>query len=172
MTASLRDSQRSRVYAAEDQVARIVDARRDYPTISLFGSVVTVPEDRKFGDVASVQRYVDAVLALNWVRSRWPHASTAVSVRARRGAAKATYDRASGTISLPPFETAGRWSLRELVVLHELAHHFTSADTAPHGPEFVANLLVLVEELIGPEAEFLLRTTYAENGVRYFQMRT
>ena len=160
-----RDGQRARVYAAEDQVARIVDARGTFPTLTLFGSEVVVPDDRKFGDLDSVQRYVDAVLALNWVRQRWPAAARPVSVRPRRGAAKVTYERTRATIAIPPFESGGRWSLRELVVLHEIAHHLTDETVASHGPQFVANLLVLVAEIIGTEAEFLLRTTLQENGV-------
>lgn len=161
-----RDRQRSRVYGAEAQLARIIDARHDYPSLQLFGSEVVVPADRKFGDVESAQRYVDAVLGLNWVRARWPDAAhRSVSVRGRAGGRRAHYEPATATIALPPFEQGGGWALRELVVLHELAHHVTGDVQPPHGPEFVANLLVLVAELIGPEAEFLLRTTYLENGV-------
>lgn len=164
MQPAQRDAQRSKVYAAESQVARIIDKRLDYPTIELFGSELVVPDDRKFGDLDSVQRYVDSVLRLNWLRVRWPGASQ-VAVRARRGAAKAHYERGTATIALPPFERGGGWGLRELVVLHELAHHLTDEAAPHHGPEFVTTLLALVEELIGPEAEFLLRTTYLENGV-------
>jgi putative metallohydrolase (TIGR04338 family) len=144
----------------------MIDARADYPTIELFGSDVVVPDDRKFGDLESVQRYVDAVLGLNWVRARWPQvAERAVSVRARAGSGKAHYERAPATIALPPFQLGGRWALRELVVLHELAHHVTDESQPMHGQSFVANLLVLVAELLGPEAEFLLRTTFVENAV-------
>jgi putative metallohydrolase (TIGR04338 family) len=164
---SQRDSQRSKVYAAENQVGRLVDARGDYPTLSLFGSAVVVPDDRKFGDLDSVQRFVDAVLGLNWVIARWPAvAGKRVRVRARAGARRAHYDPATATIALPPFTLGGKWALRELVVLHELAHHVTDPVLAPHGPEFAGNVLVLVAELMGPEAEFLLRTTYLSNGVR------
>ena len=170
-----RDIRRSQVYAAEAQVARIVDSRLDYPTIQLFGSEVVVPDDRKFGDLDSVQRYVDAVLGLNWVIERWPgEAARSVSVRPRRGARRAHYEPATATIALPPFEVGGGWGLRELVVLHELAHHLAEPDPPnlsdavepAHGPEFAATMLTLVGELLGPEAEFLLRTTYLENGVR------
>jgi putative metallohydrolase (TIGR04338 family) len=168
VTAEQRDGQRSRVYAAEAQVARMIDARADYPTIQLFGSDVVVPDDRKFGDLQSVQRYVEAVLALNWVGARWPDAADrAVTVRARASAQRAHYERASATIALPPFERGGGWALRELVVLHELAHHVTDESLPMHGAEFVTNLLELVSELLGPEAEFILRTTYAENGVLF-----
>ncbi|MCW2497065.1 TIGR04338 family metallohydrolase [Jatrophihabitans sp.] len=158
------DRQRSRVYAAESQVIRIIDRRDEFPTIQLFGSDVVVPDDRKFGDLDSAQRYVDAVLALNWVRQRWPGLGS-VTVRARSAAQRAHYEPATATIALPPFEGGGGWALRELVVLHEVAHHLVPG-TPSHGPGFVAAVLVLVGELLGPEAEFLLRTTYLENGVR------
>lgn len=166
MTSEQRDSQRSRVYEAEAQLARIIDTRLDYPSIQLFGSDIVVPDDRKFGDLESVQRYVDAVLRLNWVAARWPvPAARPVSVRARASAQRAHYEQATATIALPPFEAGGGWALRELVVLHELAHHVTDAAQPMHGPEFVGNMLVLVEGILGPEAEFILRTTYAENQV-------
>ena len=165
MASPARDTQRARVYAAESQLARIVDARGTYPTLDLFGSRVAVPDDRKFGDVDSVRRYLAAVLALNWVRARWPNASRPLTVRPRRGAAGAHYEGETATIAVPPFEVAGRWGLRELVVLHELAHHLESGTPPPHGPAFVTTMLALVEELVGPEAEFLLRTAYLENGV-------
>jgi putative metallohydrolase (TIGR04338 family) len=166
MPPDQRDTQRGKVYAAEGQVARIVDARGDFPTIRLFGSELVVPDDRKFGDLASVQRYVDSVLHLNWVRGRWPVAAARpVSVRARRGVGKAHYEPQTSTIALPPFERGGGWGLRELVVLHELAHHVTAATQPFHGPDFVSNYLALIAELLGPEAEFLMRTTYLENGV-------
>lgn len=164
--AAPRDGQRSGVYAAEAQVVRIVDARLDFPTIAVFGSVLVVPDDRKFGDVAAVQRYVDAVLQLNWVRARWPAAARqAVSVRPRRGTSKAHYEPVTATIALPPFERGGGWGLRELVVLHELAHHLDDTAGPAHGPGFVSCMLTLVSNLLGDEAEFLLRTTYLENGV-------
>jgi putative metallohydrolase (TIGR04338 family) len=162
-----RDSQRARVYAAEAQVARLIDVRLDYPTVQLFGSEVVVPDDRKFGDLESVQRYVDAVVGLNWVTKQWPIATRLpVKVRARVGATRAHYERETATIAIPSFEVGGGWALRELVVLHELAHHLTAAEVSMHGPQFVTNLLLLVSELLGPEAEFLLRTTYLENQVR------
>src|SRR5205807_219928 len=52
-----RDQQRSRVYEAEGALARMVDRRSDFPMVEAFGSRVAVPDDRKFGDIASVQRY-------------------------------------------------------------------------------------------------------------------
>jgi putative metallohydrolase (TIGR04338 family) len=47
-------------------------------------------------------------------------------------------------------------------VLHELTHHL--APDAGHGPEFAAQLLELVEELVGVEAAFLLRSSLIDSG--------
>jgi putative metallohydrolase (TIGR04338 family) len=159
------DRQRARVYEAEGVLARMIDRRDDFPLAEAFGSRVAVPDDRKFGDIESVQRYVDAVLTLGWVRAAAPQAAAVpVRVRARAGAARAEYEFATHTIAVPPHRVGGRWAMRELVVLHELAHHL--AGEAGHGPVFVARLVHLVEELIGPEAGFLLRSALLEAGVQ------
>jgi putative metallohydrolase (TIGR04338 family) len=162
---TVHDAQRQRVYEAEGVLARMIDRRDDFPVADAFGSRVVVPDDRKFGDIESVQRYVDAVLALDWVRrAAPPRASLPVRVRARAGATRAEYEFDTVTIAVPPHRVGGRWAMRELVVLHEIAHH-VSAD-AGHGPAFVAQLLELVEELVGPEAGFLLRASFLDSGVQ------
>ena len=57
------------------------------------------------------------------------------------------------------------WALRELVVLHEIAHHLSDADP-PHGPEFIATFCDLAETVMGPEVAHVLRVVYAKEGVR------
>ncbi|MFG1780923.1 TIGR04338 family metallohydrolase [Rhodococcus oryzae] len=164
-----RDSQRSRVYEAESVVRTVFDrADKGARELELFGSTITLPVERKFASVDSVQDYADRVLALNWVRERWPGAAVPVTVRARAGAAAAHYEAGAATIAVPLHTRGTAWALRELVVLHELAHHLEpdGAALAPHGPEFVERYLVLVDEIIGGEAAFVLRTTMLENGVR------
>jgi putative metallohydrolase (TIGR04338 family) len=158
------DRQRDRVYEAEVVLAGLIDRRTDFPVAMAFGSRVVVPDDRKFGDIDSVQRYVDAVLGLDWVRVAAPdRAALPVRVRARAGATKAVYEGATCTMAVPPHRVGGRWAMRELVVLHELAHHL--APGALHGAAFVAWLLELVEELVGAEAGFLLRSALLDVGV-------
>jgi putative metallohydrolase (TIGR04338 family) len=159
------DPQRARVYEAEGVLARMIDRRDDFPLAEAFGSRIAVPDDRKFGDIDSVQRYVDAVLALRWVRARAPDAAAApVWVRARAGAARAEYEFATRTIAVPPHRVGGRWAMRELVVLHELAHHL--AGEAGHGPAFVEWFVQLADELVGAEAGFLLRSALLDAGVQ------
>ena len=162
-----RDSQRAKVYAAEEFVRTLFDRAAEHgsPAVDFFGTQLTLPPEGRFGSVASVQRYVDDVLALPAVRRRWP-AVPPLRVRARRAATAAHYEsgHGAGVIAVPDRDTAD-WALRELVVLHEVAHHLCQADP-PHGPEFVATLCALTELVMGPEVGHVLRVVYAKEGVR------
>ncbi|MFD1814315.1 TIGR04338 family metallohydrolase [Rhodococcus gannanensis] len=167
---TVRDAQRSRVYEAEALVRRVFD-RADAGTgrqVELYGSSITLPVERRFASVDSVQDYSDRVLALNWVRETWPRAAVPITVRQRAGTTAAHYEPATATLAVPTSGSGTRWALRELVVLHELAHHLEpdGSDEAPHGPPFVDRYLTLVDGVIGAEAALLLRATLVEGGVR------
>jgi hypothetical protein len=185
-----RDAQRAKVYAAEGFVRTMFDraAERGDPVVEFFGTTLTLPPEARFGSVESVQNYVDDVLALPAVRERWP-ATTPLRVRIRRGATAAHYERLGGqersdqgnghggqersdpgnrhadaaTIAVPQDRSA--WALRELVVLHEIAHHLTDTDPA-HGPDFVTTFCDLAAAVMGAEVAFVLRMVYAKEGVR------
>lgn len=164
---SPRDSQRSKVYAAEEFIRTLFDRAAEHGShaIDFFGTQLTLPPEGRFGSVESVQRYVDDVLALPAVRERWPTISP-LRVRARRAATAAHYENrgGAGIIAVPDRDTAD-WAMRELVVLHELAHHLCQAPP-PHGPEFVATMCRLSELVMGPELGHVLRVVYAKEGVR------
>jgi putative metallohydrolase (TIGR04338 family) len=79
----------------------------------------------------------------------------------------ATY-HAPGTIALHEPATGQAWALRELVVLHEIAHHGVHHDHPggpPHGPAFAAALVHLVAAIMAPEVGLALTAAYAEHGV-------
>ncbi|WP_077086768.1 TIGR04338 family metallohydrolase [Mycobacterium rhizamassiliense] len=162
-----RDSQRARVYAAEEFVRTMFDraAERGLPTVDFFGARLTLPPEGRFGSVAAAQRYVDRVLDLPAVRQRWTDIAP-LRVRPRQAATAAHYENLDGTgvIAVPDRDTAD-WALRELVVLHEVAHHLCQAEP-PHGPEFVATICELAELVMGPELGHVLRVVYAKEGVR------
>ncbi len=164
-----RDSQRSKVYEAESLVRTIFDRadERDLRTVDILGSTVTLPIERKFASLDSVQRYVDAVSRLEWIRETWPQADTVVHVRERSGTGASHYERDTQTIAVPLHRRNEAWALRELVVLHELAHHYEPPDSEvpSHGGEFVDRFVRLVTEIVGHEAGFLLRATMLESGV-------
>ncbi|NEW29772.1 TIGR04338 family metallohydrolase [Nocardia cyriacigeorgica] len=167
---SVRDSQRARVYDAEQLVRGAFDRADEFGnrTVEVFGSQITLPVERRFASVESVQTYCDRVLALNWVARQWARAGTPVRVRSRVGTTAAHYE-ADGAVLAVPLHTGGTaWALRELVVLHELTHHLEPrpGERAPHGPEFCGRYIEVVDGVIGPEAALLLRGTMIGCGVR------
>lgn len=163
---SRRDTQRARVYAAEAFARTLFDraAQHSSRAIDFFGARITLPPEARFGSVGSVQRYVNDVFALPAVTARWP-GSTAPAVRTRRGVTAAHYELRDGAAAIAVPEQTG-WALRELVVLHEIAHHLDGGTGPPHGPEFTATLCDLAAAVMGPEAGHVLRVLYAKEGVR------
>ncbi|MFI6171079.1 TIGR04338 family metallohydrolase [Nocardia sp. NPDC051052] len=170
MLVSVRDTQRAKVYDAEQLVRGMFDRADEHGgrTVELYGSHLTLPIERRFASVDSVQSYADKVLALNWVRGQWDRAGTAVRVRSRAGATAAHYEVDDAVLAVPLHTGSRGWALRELVILHELAHHLEPnvGSVAPHGPEFCARYLELVDGIIGPEAALVLRATMLGCGVR------
>jgi putative metallohydrolase (TIGR04338 family) len=162
-----RDSQRSKVYAAEEFVRTLFDRAAEHGSrsVEFFGEQLTLPPEARFGSVPAVQRYVDDVLALPAVRRQWPKIAP-LTVRARRASTAAHYENRDGTgiIAVPDLATAD-WAMRELVVLHEIAHHLCGARPA-HGSAYVATLCTLAELVMGPELGHVLRVVYAKEGVR------
>lgn len=163
----MRDDQRSAVYAAEDHLGRLFADSAAGAHVDFFGSSLALPIERHFADVASIQRYCDAVLAMPAVADVWPDMPP-VSVRERKGQSKAHYDYSTHTIAMP---MQRRWALRELVVLHELAHHCASClpglgGETRHGPIFTGVFLYLIEQAIGPESALLLRAGFDQLSVR------
>lgn len=168
---SPRDTQRAKVYDAEQLVRNAFDLADEHGdrAVELYGSHLTLPIERRFASVDAVQSYAEKVLALNWVRAQWDRAAVPVRVRSRAGATAAHYEADAAVLAVPPHAGGTAWALRELVVLHELAHHLDPAPgaTAPHGPEFCTRYVELVDGVIGPEAALLLRATMHGCGVRF-----
>ena len=161
-----RDRQRGQVYEAENLVHRIFDRSAEFPVVEVAGSRLTLPVERHFATLQSVQSYLDAVLESAPVRRTWSRAAVAVAARERSGQQQADYQRLTAVIAVPLHSGNRAWALRELVILHELAHHLADSDEEPHGPGFAGRLISLISVVIGEEAGFLLRTTMWDNGVR------
>ncbi len=151
------DSQRSRVYAAEEAWALRLDAaRRGARKAVVGGSSITLPEEVRFGTLADAQRYAD----------HHAHGLPPVTLRERRGQAAAHYSPPDD-VALPLPAYGEPWALRESVLLHELAHHvaFHTDGSVDHGPSYTACMLDLVAQALGEEAAFVLRVDYGEHGV-------
>ncbi|MGB3698217.1 MAG: TIGR04338 family metallohydrolase [Gordonia sp. (in: high G+C Gram-positive bacteria)] len=159
-----RDSARARVYAAEQMVHHMLDRAGGAQTVQIAGTELTLPPEAKFGSVDDVAAYLDRVLALGPVVERFQRAAVPVRVRVRTGSRAAHYERAGAVMAVPD-GTAGRWALREAVVLHELAHHLDDDGEPAHGPRFVGTLIDLVGLVLGPEVGLVYRVVFGESGL-------
>lgn len=138
--------------------------------VNFHGSHITVPVQKRFADIPSVQKYVDNVLALGPIRENYPNAGP-VRVRERRGQGKAHYEPSTATVAIP---LRNRVFGRESTVLHELAHHLsvsaglpvTRSGTRWHGEEFRRAMIILVGVTLGEPAALLLRAGYHSSGLR------
>ena len=150
-----RDSQRARVYAAEEAWAMRLDAARlGARQAVVAGSALTLPTELRFGTLATAQQYAE-----EQVRGLPP-----VVLRERKGRAAAHYEP-PGEIALPVPRYGEPWAMRETVLLHELGHHlaFHTHGVADHGPSYTASMLELVARALGEEAAFALRVEYGEH---------
>jgi len=147
------DSDRSAVYAAEDQWTALLDRGG---TVDFFGSTLTLPVQRRFGDLAAVRAYVERACAT--VEIDVPH------VRVRKGHTRAHFESPPATIAIPGIDgaLAGTWAARETVVLHEVAHHWTFVvhRSVAHDARFRTAMITLVTNMLGDEAALLLRAGY------------
>lgn len=141
-------------------------------TVDLFGSQLQLPEERRFGNLAGVQRYVDSVRELGWVRREWPDRATVHLRVVPRQMKPGRGERlpvlyTDGRLSMPGDDLRGSEVYRrELIVLHELAHHFAyDIETSHHGPEFRGVYARLVEDIIGPEMRLLMQLNWYEAGL-------
>jgi putative metallohydrolase (TIGR04338 family) len=94
---------------------------------------------RQFRHLGEVRAYVAELVAGDWWAERWPHIEAIPVGRSRSGRFDGYALEGPGEIRLA--------SLREPVLLHEIAHVVTPG--AGHGPAFVASFLDLVRERLG-----------------------
>ena len=150
------DPHRSAVYAAEDHLRGVLSRGG---TIDFHGSVLDIPLERRFGDIAGVQRYLAAVR-----QHTWGHPQVAEPrVIASRATTRATWTEPD-TIAVPIRQG---WAMRESVALHEYAHHvqFHLSGTTSHDREFCQLLVDLVDNAMGATIALLLRAGLTDAGV-------
>lgn len=171
----MRDSQRQRLYDAENAVRRQLDFVAAGATkVVVANSTITVPQEVKFGSLEAAQTYVDFVRSTDWFREAFPVAARKpVIVRLRKADSMAHYEvrEGKGRIALHEPEHGTGWAWREIVLLHELTHHVVKwwvyQDCASHGPEYAGALLYCLQNAMGPEVGLLLMAAYDDHGVRY-----
>lgn len=139
-----------RVYAAEDTLMFMLD--HEGP-VTFHGSSLTLPVERRFGDLAGVRRYLAAIREFSWGHPEVPEPG----LRRRKGHTRATWE--NGVIALPDGIGERGWAMREVVVLHEYAHHVVwhRYGITGHGSQFQEVYLDLLDNAVGPEAAFVVR---------------
>ncbi len=145
-----RDTQRSKVYAAERSIDAWVDGKQ--------GTLMSIGE---------VEQFVCSTMGMAWykrdfVQKQW-HLRFPI-IRDGRGHRRAT--GGANTLTFP------RWSRYPLVICHEMAHmvarRLIPRDVAAaHGPEFCAVYLHLVAHAIDPLVAQDLRAAFRDRGVRF-----
>lgn len=156
-----KDVDRVKVYRAEQQIAGAFSSSSG--NFDFFGSKLFVQPESIFQNINEIDTYVKQVLERYTNRNH--HQLKPVKVRARKGNLEAHYEFETTTIAIP---IGSNWAMRELVVLHEVAHHITwqtNARVAAHGIEFLNTYLELVSAELGLEASLLLRTAFDSQGL-------
>lgn len=152
----MTDPDQKMTYAAEHQVCRLMDTAVEVEDwfIDFHGYRMELPQERKFADLASIQRYYEQVVQLDKVQERFP-GIVAPKVRERATMDHAHYSPLEQAVYIP-MKWNGRWAQRELVVLHELAHHFTPVMCESHGAEFRGAYVFLVQAAMGQSMALVL----------------
>jgi putative metallohydrolase (TIGR04338 family) len=145
------DKDQSLVYDAEHRFVRLMNDAANFPMVEAFGSSVIIPTTQiRFSSVEHIQTYCDYVVD----RYEFPKH---VAVRARKGNSAAHYEAMTHTIAIPMDEA---WATTEVVVLHELAHHFTHGHA--HDVHFRIAYLDLLRTVFDPAAALILASLYAD----------
>ena len=144
-----RDGQRQKVYNAERPLKR---------------------QSKMLVNRRGLEKYVRRVLKHKWFKKNWPGIYS-INPRSIRSDAHAHGWYAGGgvcAIQIP----IDVWSLKESIVLHEIAHGLTEYKfgvnkCAWHGREFANIFASLIQHYMGSEAGRKLRAGYREHHVKW-----
>lgn len=164
MSTRPRDSQRQKVYVAENRATRWTGTPRS--------ELMTISE---------CQAYIDKVLASKWLRSQADLRSRlaaidkrgGVAVIAGRGGANATFDvrysQSWGEVyrETRPSISLGVRTRQPYLLLHELSHILQPSGSAFHGWEFCDILLRLVRHFLGADLHARLKAEFKAERVRF-----
>jgi putative metallohydrolase (TIGR04338 family) len=155
-----RDSQRSKLYAAENAVFNYGQNPR---------------AGRRFTTLDEIDAYLLKVTGSAWFKRRWPVVGAnghwgSKTWRLKDGRGSRTPKGGMMSMSFP------RGSRYEAIILHELAHHICERyngyeRTAWHGWQYCAILLELVTHELGEETGDALRLEFKRRNVRFRKPR-
>lgn len=163
----MSDFQKSKAYAAEHQLQWLYDnVVGETGNLVLHGITLQLEPERRYEDLEAVQAYLHSVWLNVAVTAEFGQFGQ-VFVRERKGDKAAHYK--AGVIAINTKATAwasgSGWAMRELTVIHELAHHYAGTSCG-HGPKFTDVFIRLVTILMGPQAGLALRIIFDTSGVK------
>jgi putative metallohydrolase (TIGR04338 family) len=141
----LRDQQRAAVYKAEGEAGA---ARGEEMSLK------------------AIQDLMTRVMGTVWFQKNWPDRKIFHLYDGRRRSA-ACGGRLNGGI----FVKLPKWSRREMIVLHEMAHGVQPRNSAAHGPEFCMIYLAFVRRFLGEAQALELEAKFKQHGVAYRSLR-
>ena len=118
-----------------------VNARERQAAVYASEDAALAGAGRRFADLGQVRAYVAEMVDSDWWGDRWPEVEAIPVAETRSGRFGGYAVEGTGEVRL------ARGSLREPVLLHEIAHVVTPG--AGHGPAFVGALVALVRERLG-----------------------
>jgi putative metallohydrolase (TIGR04338 family) len=165
-----RDSQKSKVYAAERAASR------------RFKEAGIETLQFEVGDIAAVDKYIHNLLGQMWVHNEWRGVGRRwarqielgktprwVTVKKNRGSWAWANDSWTGwEIHLPMtnYGDPAPFLWNEQVVLHELAHTLVPHDSG-HDRIFCRTYARLIKNRFGTEAEKILKEEFRKRGAKY-----
>ena len=149
-----RDSQRSKVYAAE---------------LESGGAAMQNPPAR-LKTVYRCQAWVDEITNSRWWQFRSGVAKVKVfdgrGTTCARGGYFGNHGKKNGWgVNLP------KWARSEMVILHELAHILTPVNEPWHGRRFCRNYLALVGRWMSRDSAIKLRACFKKHRVKWVTQR-
>lgn len=152
----------ARIYEAEYVLQKTFDRYWEGTEIIIHGVPVVLPRERKFVHVSEVQQYVQDFLRDPGVIKKYGLLPQ-VKVRDRKGERAAHYDTVRNEIAIP---CQAAWACRELVVLHELAHHVqyqrSIIKKIVHNQEFMDIYVELLAIRMNEHARFVAQMCFID----------
>jgi len=154
---------KEKIYQVEFALRDILDvANEGDRTYRIAGMELTMPVEYKFGELDHIQKYANAVIRDYNGRHDTRHNKVRVVEGRKSLHRKAYYTHSMARITLPQRDR-GSWAWRQVVVLHEIAHHLASCHG--HGVEFARVMLDLLENYVGPQAGLVYMILLDKEGI-------
>lgn len=137
--------------------------RSEITEIQAFGSTWTISNERKFETINEVQVYVDALISSTSFQSAFPNLKKRILVKASKKTDKVieadAWSHSRTLIEIPEHSGTWRsWAMRELIVLHEVAHCVTPKRDG-HGENFRKTYFDLLSFVYGGSFSGYARTS-------------